>query len=399
MVDKIGIGPTNASSNASSSAKRLYLAQFLESAIEWREVFTNQYSPAYIEEVSAMEKLLEMVFNASSDIKGWNVFELSKWSTNVGFAVKFSVHVETSRNFSIQQLAIILEDVMKTGIIGSTVYKIYLWELDSDSDWIASHESTASATLALGKTTALSPILTILPESITELSTFTVADSLPVLTTSQMSSSELIPHGRPTISNASPVSISAAPTSIRILSRSVHSIHIPESDGITTKRPSSVKTFSVSMKIGLYKYDQEMANPRSEIFQKTAYEIESTLRNIFLKQLSNFVAVRVFKLEQGSVIVSYDVHLASSSKQKSSDVQNIITTNAENGELQRFKVSGVVVTQVEDDKSSDNGSTSTFIYILCGVGGLLAIGIIVLVVSKVRLGKKVWLLFLKVKRT
>lgn len=399
MVDKIGIGPTNASSNASSSAKRLYLAQFLESAIEWREVFTNQYSPAYIEEVSAMEKLLEMVFNASSDIKGWNVFELSKWSTNVGFAVKFSVHVETSRNFSIQQLAIILEDVMKTGIIGSTVYKIYLWELDSDSDWIASHESTASATLALGKTTALSPILTILPESITELSTFTVADSLPVLTTSQMSSSELILHGRPTISNASPVSISAAPTSIRILSRSVHSIHIPESDGITTKRPSSVRTFSVSMKIGLYKYDQEMANPRSEIFQKTAYEIESALRNIFLKQLSNFVAVRVFKLEQGSVIVSYNVHLASSSKQKSSDVQNIITTNAENGELQRFKVSGVVVTQVEDDKSSDNGSTSTFIYILCGVGGLLAIGIIVLVVSKVRLGKKVWLLFLKVKRT
>lgn len=399
MVDKIGIGPTNASSNASSSAKRLYLAQFLESAIEWREVFTNQYSPAYIEEVSAMEKLLEMVFNASSDIKGWNVFELSKWSTNVGFAVKFSVHVETSRNFSIQQLAIILEDAMKTGIIGSTVYKIYLWELDSDSDWIASHESTASATLALGKTTALSPILTILPESITELSTFTVADSLPVLTTSQMSSSELILHGRPTISNASPVSISAAPTSIRILSRSVHSIHIPESDGITTKRPSSVRTFSVSMKIGLYKYDQEMANPRSEIFQKTAYEIESALRNIFLKQLSNFVAVRVFKLEQGSVIVSYNVHLASSSKQKSSDVQNIITTNAENGELQRFKVSGVVVTQVEDDKSSDNGSTSTFIYILCGVGGLLPIGIIVLVVSKVRLGKKVWLLFLKVKRT
>ena len=400
MVDKIGIGPTNASSNASSSAKRLYLAQFLESAIEWREVFTNQYSPAYIEEVSAMEKLLEMVFNASSDIKGWNVFELSKWSTNVGFAVKFSVHVETSRNFSIQQLAIILEDAMKTGIIGSTMYKIYLWELDSDSDLIASHESTASATLALGKTTALSPILTILPESITELSTFTVADSLPVLTTPQMSSSELILHGRPTISNASPVSISAAPASIRISGRSVYSIHILESDGTTTKkRPSSVKTFSVSMKIGLYKYDQEMANPRSEIFQKTAYEIESALRNIFLKQLSNFVAVRVFKLEQGSVIVSYNVHLASSSKQKSSDVQNIITTNAENGELQRFKVSGVVVTQVEDDKSSDNGSTSTFIYILCGVGGLLAIGIIVLVVSKVRLGKKVWLLFLKVKRT
>ena len=395
MVDKIGIGPTNASSNASSSAKRLYLAQFLESAIKWREVFTNPDSAAYIEEESAMEKLLEMVFNASSDIKGWNVFELSKWSTNVGFSFKFSVHVETSRNFSIQQL----EDAMKIGKLRSTMYKIYLWELDSDSDWIASHESTASATLALGKTTALSPILTILPESITELSTFTVADSLPVLTTSQMSSSELIPHGRPTISNASPVSISAAPTSIRILSRSVHSIHIPESDGITTKRPSSVRTFSVSMKIGLYKYDQEMANPRSEIFQKTAYEIESALRNIFLKQLSNFVAVRVFKLEQGSVIVSYNVHLASSSKQKSSDVQNIITTNAENGELQRFKVSGVVVTQVEDDKSSDNGSTSTFIYILCGVGGLLAIGIIVLVVSKVRLGKKVWLLFLKVKRT
>ena len=152
------------------------------------------------------------------------------------------------------------------------------------------------------------------------------------------------------------------------------------------------------MKIGLYKYDQEMANPRSEIFQKTAYEIESVLRNIFLKQLSNFVAVRVFKLEQGSVIVSYNVHVASSSKQKSSDVQNIITTNAKNGELQRFKVSGVVVTQEEDDKSSDSGSTSTFIYILCGVGSLLGIGIIVLVVSKVRLGKKVWLLFFRSKK-
>lgn len=399
MVDKIGIGPTNASSNASSSAKRLYLAQFLESAIKWRAVFTNPVSADYIDEVSAMEKLLEMVFNASSDIKGWNVFKLSKWSTNVGFAaVMFSVHVETSRNFSIQQLAIILEDAIKTGIIGSTMYKIYLRELDSDSDWIASHESTASVTLALGITTAVSPILTILPESITELSTFTIADSLPVLTTPQMSSSALILHGRPTISNASSVSISAASASIRISSRSVHSIHIPESDGITTKRPSSVKTFSVSMKIGRYKYDQEMANPRSEIFQKTAYEIESALRNIFRKQLSNFVAVRVFKLEQGSVIVSYNVHLASSSKQKSSDVQNIITTNAENGELQHLKVSGVVVTQVEDDKSSDSGSTSTFIYILCGVGGLLAIGIIVLVFSKVRLGNRFGCCFLKVKR-
>lgn len=397
MVDKIGIGPTNARSNASSSAKRLYLAQFLESAIKWRRVFTNPDSAAYIEEVSAMEEFLEMVFNASSDIKGWNVFELSKWSTNVGSAVKFSVHVETSRNFSIQQLAIILEDAMKTGVIGSTMYKIYLWELDSDSDWIASQESTASATLALGITTAVSPILTILPESITELSTFTIADSLPVLTTPQMSSSELTLHGRTTISNASPVSISAAPASIRISGRSVHSIHIPESDGTTTKRPSSVKTFSVSMKIGRYKYDQEMANPRSEIFQKTAYEIESALRNIFRKQLSNFVAVRVFKLEQGSVIVSYNVHLASSSKQKSSDVQNIITTNAENGELQHLKVSGVVVTQVEDDKSSGSRSTSTFIYILCGVGGLLAIGIIVLVFSKVRLGNRFGCCFLKVK--
>lgn len=397
MVDKIGIGPTNARSNASSSAKRLYLAQFLESAIKWRRDFTNPDSAAYIKEVSAMEEFLEMVFNASSDIKGWNVFELSKWSTNTGFAVNFSVHVETSRNFSIQQLAIILEDAMKTGVIRSTMYKIYLWELDSDSDWIASQESTASATLALGITTAVSPILTILPESITELSTFTIADSLPVLTTPQMSSSELTLHGRTTISNASPVSISAAPASIRISGRSVHSIHIPESDGTTTKRPSSVKTFSVSMKIGRYKYDQEMANPRSEIFQKTAYEIESALRNIFRKQLSNFVAVRVFKLEQGSVIVSYNVHLASSSKQKSSDVQNIITTNAENGELQHLKVSGVVVTQVEDDKSSDSRSTSTFIYILCGVGGLLAIGIIVLVFSKVRLGNRFGCCFLKVK--
>lgn len=255
MVDKIEIGPTNARSNASSSAKRLYLAQFLESAIKWKRVFTNPDSAAYIEEASAMEDFLEMVFNASSDIKGWNVFELSKWSTNVGFAVKFSVHVETSRNFSIQQLAIILEDAMKTGVIGSTMYKIYLWELDSDSDWIASQESTASATLALGITTAVSPILTILPESVTELSTFTIADSLPVLTTPQMSSSELTLHGRTTISNASPVSISAAPVSIRISGRSVHSIHIPESDGTTTKRPSSVKTFSVSMKIGRYKYD------------------------------------------------------------------------------------------------------------------------------------------------
>lgn len=397
MVDKIEIGPTNARSNASSSAKRLYLAQFLESAIKWKRVFTNPDSAAYIEEASAMEDFLEMVFNASSDIKGWNVFELSKWPTNVGFAVKFSVHVETSRNFSIQQLAIILEDAMKTGVIGSTMYKIYLWELDSDSDWIASQESTASATLALGITTAVSPILTILPESVTELSTFTIADSLPVLTTPQMSSSELTLHGRTTISNASPVSISAAPASIRISGRSAHSIHIPESDGTTTKRPSSVKTFSVSMKIGRYKYDQEMANPRSEIFQKTAYEIESALRNIFRKQLSNFVAVRVFKLEQGSVIVSYNVHLASSSKQKSSDVQNIITTNAENGELQHLKVSGVVVTQVEDDKSSDSGSTSTFIYILCGVGGLLATGIIVLVFSKVRLGDRFGCCFLKVK--
>lgn len=57
----------------------------------------------------------------------------------------------------------------------------------------------------------------------------------------------------------------------------------------------------------------------------------------------------------------------------------------------------MVVTQVEDDKSSDSGSTSTFIHILCGVGGLLAIGIIVLVFSKVRLGNRFGCCFLKVK--
>ena len=102
------------------------------------------------------------------------------------------------------------------------------------------------------------------------------------------------------------------------------------------------------------------------------------------EELRDCIAIKVFKLEQGSVIVSYNVYMASSTKYKRSDVQTVISDTAKDGELQHMQVHDVSVKEEKEEKSGDQTSSSPFVHILYGAGALLVIAIIVLVFVKVR---------------
>ena len=150
--------------------------------------------------------------------------------------------------------------------------------------------------------------------------------------------------------------------------------------------PTEAKTFIVSMKVNAYKYHPEMADPESNIFKKTAQEIEKELYLVIcLKKLRDCIAIKVFKLEQGSVVVSYNVYMSSSTSCKRSDVQTVISDTAENGELRHLQVSDVSVKEEKEHKSGGQTSSSLLLYILYGAAGaLLVLAIVVPVVSKVR---------------
>ena len=144
--------------------------------------------------------------------------------------------------------------------------------------------------------------------------------------------------------------------------------------------------FVVSMKVGSYNYTPEMADPESAVFKKVANEIENTLyEELCRKKLLDCIAVEVFKLEKGSVIVSYNVHMASSTNYKQSHVNNVITDSANSGQLGRLKVSDVEVKKGDkEEEQSDSSSSRVFVYVLCGVGALLVIALIIAAISKVR---------------
>ena len=127
-----------------------------------------------------------------------------------------------------------------------------------------------------------------------------------------------------------------------------------------------------------------MADPESSVFKKVASEIEDDLfEELCVKKLP-CIGVKVFKLAKGSVIVSYNVHMASSTKYKRSDVQNVISDAVKGGELGRLKVRNVVVEKEKEEEESSSSSSRVFIYVLCGVGAFLVIAVIIVAVSKVR---------------
>ena len=144
--------------------------------------------------------------------------------------------------------------------------------------------------------------------------------------------------------------------------------------------------FVVSMKVGSFNYTPEMADPESAVFKKVAKEIENTLyEELCRKKLLDCIAVEVFKLEKGSVIVSYNVHMASSTNYKQSHVNNVITDSANSGQLGRLKVSDVEVKKGDkEEEQNDSSSSRVFVYVLCGVGALLVIALIIAAISKVR---------------
>ena len=150
--------------------------------------------------------------------------------------------------------------------------------------------------------------------------------------------------------------------------------------------PESSIKFVVSMKVGSYNYTPEMADPESAVFKKVAKEIENTLyEELCRKKLLDCIAVEVFKLEKGSVIVSYNVHMASSTNYKQSHVNNVITDSANSGQLGRLKVSDVEVKKGDkEEEQNDSSSSRVFVYVLCGVGALLVIASIIAATSKVR---------------
>ena len=148
---------------------------------------------------------------------------------------------------------------------------------------------------------------------------------------------------------------------------------------------SSIK-FVVSMKVGSYNFTPEMENPESAVFKKVAKEIGDALyEELCLKKLLDCISVEVFKLEKGSVIVSYNVHMASSTNYKQSHVNNVITDSANSGQLGRLKVSDVEVKKGDkEEEQNDSSSSRVFVYVLCGVGALLVIASIIAATSKVR---------------
>ena len=395
------------------SGEQVFLLEFLNSAVHWHENLANTKSHKFQEEASEMENILGKVFNTSSGFFSWNVFQLSKWPFSSDFT-KFRVHVKTTGNWSNEELTAILLDAVETGKIESAkMANITVEELDSYSDGSSSHTSTASAVFVLATTEAevtfsnkssqreISSISTELSVSKSQLSTCarqvstasTASQILPV-------STESILQGISPVINSPVSSITAATASNERAGTSVlsHTTTTEElvtkkttNDEFATRKPTilarNTRKFVVSMKMNGYKYVPEMANPDSPTFKKTAAEIEKIFGEIFQKKFeSSFKGIEVVKFDPGSVIVTYNVYVSSSSNYMSSDVQNTITNSAGNGELQHMKVDGVTVMEEKEDESSDLTSKSTFVYILYGAGAFLGIAIIVVAVVKVKKG-------------
>ena len=394
----------------------MFLLQFNSSAVSWRNSSYNPESRDFIKAAERMERILNGAFNDSSGVISWDVFKLSKWYDYPVSPVRFSVHVETTVSWTAEQLANTLLDAVENGKIRSNMMSnITVDELDSNSGGLASSTfkalltitpvSTEASALLTPSTDSLSvsttPQMTVVSTESTLPAIWAISTDLPVSKLLISTTREMFTPS----SNSSPISTtpqmsevsadstfqvktSVSTTTHTSISPTTASKGIPPTDELATRTPTipaEAKTFIVSMKVNAYKYHPEMANPESNIFKETAQEIEKELYLVIcLKKLRDCIAIKVFKLEQGSVIVSYNVYMASSTKYKRSDVQTVISDTAKDGELQHMQVHDVSVKEEKEEKSGDQTSSSPFVYILYGAGALLVIAIIVLVFVKVR---------------
>ncbi|PFX19548.1 uncharacterized protein LOC111338050 [Stylophora pistillata] len=245
-------------------------------------------------------------------------------------------------------------------------------------------------------------ILATLSASVTPQITSQTLDAPTAQTTSSMSTTPRLTKTRFSLETASASSLISPSFSEMLVTSSEANVteESPAVDDSTESVPterSPIKTqptvpkdsvkFVVSMKVGSYNYTPEMANPESSVFKKVAREVENILYEelCVTENLLDCIAVEVFKLAKGSVIISYNIHMTSSTKYKQSDVNDVITESANGGQLGHLKVSDVEVKQrekVEEDEEGDNSSSRVFIYVLCGVGALLVIAVIITAISK-----------------
>lgn len=313
-------------------------------------------------------------FSQSDEILSWRVSRLQQHESEV----IINLRVRTTTRMSPEKLSIMVSETNMNNTV------IYVKELTTS---IFQELSTS--------------FLAHLSSSVILQTSSQTLDAPTTQTTSPMSTTPRWTTTHFSLTTVSSTSLISPSFSEKFMTSSeVHAIEEdPATEDLTVIVPtekSPIKTqptvpepsikFVVSMKVGSYNYIPEMADPESAVFKRVAKEIENTLyEELCRKKLLDCIAVEVFKLEKGSVIVSYNVHMASSTNYKQSHVNNVITDSANSGQLGRLKVSDVEVKKGDkEEEQSDSSSSRIFVYVLCGVGALLVIALIIAAISKVR---------------
>ena len=345
----------------------------------WQNEFKNKESKKFKELSGQIEREFSdhSSFNQSREILNWHVSRLQQNKSEV----IINLRVRTTAHMSPDQLlTMVLESNMNNTVIDAKeLYFATTSIFPESSTLFLAHLSssvilqTSSQTLDAPTTQTTSPMSTTPRWTTTHFSLTTVS-----------STSLISPSFSEKFMTSSEVHVIEEDPATEDLTVIVPTEKSPIKTQPTV--PESSIKFVVSMKVGSYNYTPEMADPESAVFKKVAKEIENTLyEELCRKKLLDCIAVEVFKLEKGSVIVSYNVHMASSTNYKQSHVNNVITDSANSGQLGRLKVSDVEVKKGDkEEEQNDSSSSRVFVYVLCGVGALLVIASIIAATSKVR---------------
>ena len=352
------------------------MVQFSRSGLVWQNEFEKKDSEKFMDLSDQIEREFSdhSSFNQSREILTWHVSRLQQNESEV----IINLRVRTTTRMSPEKLSTMVSETNMNNTV------IYVKELttsifpESSTSFLAHLSSsvilqTSSQTLDAPTTQTTSPMSTTPRWTITHFSLTTVS-----------STSLISPSFSEKFMTSSEVHVIEEDPATEDLTVIVPTEKSPIKTQPTVPEPS-IK-FVVSMKVGSYNYTPEMADPESAVFKEVAKEIENTLyEELCQKKLLDCIAVEVFKLEKGSVIVSYNVHMASSTNYKQSHVNNVITDSANSGQLGRLKVSDVEVKKGDkEEEQSDSSSSRVFVYVLCGVGALLVIALIIAAISKVK---------------
>ncbi|KAL9985620.1 hypothetical protein ACROYT_G008043 [Oculina patagonica] len=343
-----------------ASNQKLFLLRFnWNNGTQWQEELADTESDAFIQTANELKQKLDGLFEEIPYVLDWNVIGLA----NDSAALKVSAHVQTTASLLADELA-----------------ESFAWSVQTQmksekkmvSDIIVEELNSTNAVLSKPTETSLA----ILPQSTTihEISPLKTA-----MSSTQAMSTSTTPQ-MPTVTSSAALGASAGlPT---------------DHSKITTEPtiPADAVKFLVVMTIKNLNYSSEMAYPNSTVFKNAVAEIQAVLyTDLCVKKLPGCIDITVIKLQKGSVIVTSNIHMSSSTKYKQSDVQEIISDSAKNDELGHLRVSSVVVNKEEKEKEDQelgSSSAGVFIYVLCGAGAMLVIALTILAVSKYQSCKK-----------